>query len=128
MELKKLEASVIDDRGTILDILSDNPMEHATVITSKKGVVRGHHYHKETIQWVYVLSGRMTSLTQNEGEPVVSTPLIPGHLLRTDKNERHALLTLEDTVFLVFTRGPRGGENYEKDTYRLEKPLEDPGQ
>jgi len=30
---------------------------------------------------------------------------------------------LEDSLFLVFTRGPRGGQDYESDTYRLTKPL-----
>jgi len=126
MELTQLHPDVIDSRGTILDILTETPIEHVTLITSGKSVVRGHHYHKETVQWIYVLSGRLKSLTQVEGEPVMSTLLEPGHLLKTDKLERHALITLEETVFLVFTCGPRGGRNYEQDTFRLEEPLEDP--
>jgi hypothetical protein len=35
----------------------------------------------------------------------------------------HAWKALEDTDCLVFTRGPRSGEDYESDTYRLEEPL-----
>jgi hypothetical protein len=40
--------------------------------------------------------------------------------------EGHAFEALEDTTFLVLTRGPRGGENYEDDTFRLETSLRDP--
>jgi hypothetical protein len=35
----------------------------------------------------------------------------------------HAWKALEDTVCLVFTKGPRSGEGYESDTYRLDDPL-----
>ncbi len=125
MKIAKLEPNFQDDRGIILDILTNEPVEHVTVITSAKNVVRGNHYHKETVQWVYVHSGRMKSLTQFEGEPVISTILEPGDLIKTEKNERHALHTLADTVFFVFTKGPRGGDNYEKDTFRLDQPLQE---
>jgi hypothetical protein len=47
----------------------------------------------------------------------------PGDLIRTDAGEHHAICALEDALFFVFTRGPRGGENYESDTFRLETPL-----
>ena len=34
--------------------------------------------------------------------------------------EAHAMKALhEDCEFIVFASGPRGGKNYEKDTYRL---------
>ena len=44
-------------------------------------------------------------------------------LLLTEPNESHALETLEETLFLVLTRGPRGGDRYESDTFRLDVPL-----
>jgi hypothetical protein len=49
---------------------------------------------------------------------------VPGDLLKTEALEKHSLKTLEDSIFYVFTKGPRGGENYENDTYRLDKPLQ----
>ena len=125
MEIKKLEANLQDERGLIKDILFNEPINHVTVITSVKGVVRGNHLHKKTIQWIYLYSGKLKSLTQNEGEEVISRILEPGDLLKTGKCEKHALHALEDSVFFVFTRGPRGGKNYESDTFRLEKPLEE---
>ena len=31
----------------------------------------------------------------------------------------HAFLALKKTEILVFTQGPRGGKEYESDTYRI---------
>ena len=57
--------------------------------------------------------------------PVVSCILEPGDLLKTEALEKHSLKMLEESIFYVFTKGPRGGDNYENDTYRLDKPLQD---
>ena len=37
--------------------------------------------------------------------------------------EAHAFKGLKKSKLLVITRGPRAGSNYEKDTFRLKKPL-----
>lgn len=123
MEIRRPQVNYADERGSITDILQKEEIEYITVITSVKGVERGHHYHKKTTQWVYLMEGRMKSLTQLPGEPVVATILEKGDLAVTYPMERHAMIALEDSVFLVFTRGPRGGEDYETDTYRLKQPL-----
>jgi quercetin dioxygenase-like cupin family protein len=112
-----------DERGEITDIFSNEPVEHVTLITSKKGAVRANHYHKETVQFNYVVSGRIQLLTQNPGEKVQSTILMSGDLAVTPAGESHALIALEDSTFMVFTRGPRGGMDYENDTFRLATPL-----
>ncbi|MBF0177585.1 MAG: cupin domain-containing protein [Magnetococcales bacterium] len=123
MQLTETKPQFVDARGEIKDILFKEPIDAVTVIVSKKGVVRGHHYHKETTQWIYLHSGRLNSLTQNPGEGVVARVLRPGDLICSPPHERHAIEALEDSVFYVFTRGPRGGESYETDTFRLDTPL-----
>lgn len=125
MEIKKIKPNVNDERGVIQDILYHTPVDHVTVISSAKGVTRGNHFHKKTIQWVYLYSGKMKSLTQKNGDGVVSSILAPGDLLKTEKCEKHSLCALEKSVFFVFTRGPRGGEDYESDTFRLETLLKE---
>lgn len=124
MQHTKPEPNFQDDRGTITDILTKNPFDSVTVIRSNKGVVRGNHYHKDTAQWIYVQSGQLRSLTKMGEEAVVSRVLNPGDLLLTEPLEKHAIMALEQSEFFVFTRGPRSGENYEDDTYRLDTPLE----
>jgi hypothetical protein len=123
VEIIKINPNHHDERGIISDVLVHEEIEHVTIITSHKGVERGNHFHKETIQWAYLYSGRLEAITQENEEDVVVSILEPGDLIKTDKLEKHALYALEDSVFFVFTKGPRGGQNYEEDTYRLTEPL-----
>jgi quercetin dioxygenase-like cupin family protein len=112
-----------DDRGEITDILVKEEIDFITIITSVKGAVRGHHYHKETVQYVYILEGRMKLLVRTPDQPTTAIILEKGDLAFTDVLEEHAMIALEDSAFMVFTRGVRGGVDYEKDTYRLSEPL-----
>lgn len=123
MKVSRIRYAFKDERGEISDILVKEPIQYVTLITQAKGTIRGNHYHKKTVQWNYVLKGKLKLLTQHPNEPVVSTVLEVGDLAMTDRGERHALEALEDSVWMVFTRGVRGGEDYEKDTFRLTTPL-----
>ena len=98
-------------------------IEYATIILSKKGAVRGNHYHKKSIQYTYVLSGKLRVVTQMPGGKIERKVAKAGDLIFSPPMERHTLVALENTEFLVLTKGPRGGEAYETDTYRLEKKL-----
>jgi quercetin dioxygenase-like cupin family protein len=115
-----------DARGTIRDIFVRNPKDTCTIITSKKGAVRGNHVHKLSTQYTYVVSGQLTMLSQKPGETNVERHILkPGDLMIHDPNEAHAMTADEDTTFLAFADGLRGGEDYEKDTFRLDVPLQD---
>ena len=123
MDLIKLKVNNQDDRGEIIDLLEDESINAITLVTFKKGAVRGNHFHKETIQWNYVMSGKIKLVTQIPGQPVLETIMKPGDFTATRENERHTLVGLEDSQVMVFTKGPRGGKEYETDTFRLDKPL-----
>lgn len=110
-----------DKRGKIIDILENEIIEYITLISSKKGTIRGNHYHKESVQYTFVLKGSLKLLTQTSGEKIEMRVIKPGDLVFTPPMEKHALIALEDSEILVLTRGPRGGENYEKDTFRLKE-------
>jgi quercetin dioxygenase-like cupin family protein len=123
MEIKRVKTNFEDHRGKIIDIIANEPVEYATLITSAKGAVRANHFHKDTFQYLYVLSGKLRVVVQMPGMPAEEGVMSEGDLIETVPDERHAFEALEDSAFLVLTRGPRGGEDYEKDTYRLEEPL-----
>jgi quercetin dioxygenase-like cupin family protein len=108
-----------DERGVIQDWLG--PVDSVTMISTKKGAVRGNHVHHKTDQWTYVVSGRILSVRGN-GEP---EEVGPGGLraILEPAGTPHAWKALEDTFCLVFTKGPRSGEGYESDTERLDEPL-----
>ena len=123
MKVFKISPAFSDARGEIIDILKNSVVEYATLITSKKGSVRANHFHKETFQYVYVLEGRMRIVGQMPGEPRQEVVLEKGDLIVNVPLERHAFEAIEDSTMLVLTRGPRGGDDYEKDTFRLDFPL-----
>jgi len=112
-----------DARGAIRDILDNVPVNCVTIITSKKGVTRGNHVHKKTIQYTYIVSGRVLYLARKGKGPVRSAVLPAGTMAISPAGEAHAVKALADTVFLSISRGPRHGNNYEADTYRLDVPL-----
>jgi uncharacterized RmlC-like cupin family protein len=113
-----------DQRGQITDIIQHTPFDSVSIITCVCGADRGNHYHKESIQYSYVLAGRIRARTQSPDGPVEMADLVVGDLLESPPHERHALLALEDAILLIITRGPRGGKNYEDDTFRV-PPLPD---
>jgi quercetin dioxygenase-like cupin family protein len=120
MIVKKIKAAFEDERGKITDIIEHTPVDSVTIITCLNGAIRANHYHKESVQYSYVLSGQMLAYAQIPGEEVESQILKEGDMMESPPFERHALHAIEDSVLLIITRGPRGGKNYEDDTFRVE--------
>lgn len=124
MKIEHKQINFEDARGTITDIFVKEPKEHCTIIFTKKGAVRGNHYHKFSRQHDFLVSGKMQIFGQNVGETVISEAIIGSNdLVIWEPNEIHEFVALEDTVFITFVDGLRGGSEYEKDTFRIEKPL-----
>ncbi len=128
---KKIEPAFEDHRGIILDILNDESVDAITYISFKNNAIRANHYHKETTQWNYVLSGKLKycnktidkNLFEDTDNEVFEEILYPGDFCVSQPWEAHAFKGIEDSELLVLTRGPRSGMNYEKDTFRLKNPL-----
>lgn len=112
-----------DSRGEIIDLVENEVFDSACWITTVAGAVRGNHYHLDTYQVTYVVRGRLRFASQLPGATAVTYIAETGDLVRTRPKESHAVEALSDSTMLVLTRGPRGGRNYESDTYRLDKPL-----
>lgn len=108
---------IVDHRGWILDLLVE-PIDSITSIWTYKGHVRGNHVHYKTKQWTYVVSGWLLVAHGTDEQEV-----LPGGMVYDPPGTPHAWRALEDTHCLVFTRGPRSGPDYERDTERLEVPL-----
>jgi oxalate decarboxylase/phosphoglucose isomerase-like protein (cupin superfamily) len=112
-----------DARGSITDIFYRQDINHACVITNQPGAVRGNHYHKLTTQYTYVISGMMTYYSRPvEGDaPVQTYDCHDGDFIISPPNEIHAMKAGPGgCVFIAFAGGPRGGEDYESDTYRVD--------
>jgi dTDP-4-dehydrorhamnose 3,5-epimerase-like enzyme len=123
MKIRKVTISTSDQRGSITDIINHLSFNGATIIESKKGSIRGNHYHKHTIQFVYILNGKMKCAAKKISEPLVEVVVESGDLISHEAYEAHNFEAIEDTLFLVLSSGLRNGDDYEKDTYRLNTPI-----
>ncbi len=128
MKIEHRKSAFRDGRGVITDILDGVPVECVTIITSKKGAVRGNHYHKKTTQYAYILKGKFRLCTQRARGKVQARVVKQGDLVVNPPNERHAFVALEDSLMIACAHGPRAGRSFEGDTYRLEVPISGGGQ
>ena len=125
-----------DARGVIQDLLG--PVDAVTEIFTRAGAVRGNHVHNLTVQWTYIVSGRLMVAWAEAVPPVTGEGLVygtehvwvrhtaiypGGQLVEERAGQPHAWKALEDTTVLVFTKGPRSGAAYESDTQRLRVPI-----
>lgn len=125
MEISHPGIAYEDDRGRIVDVMEAIDFNCATLISSRKGATRGNHYHRKTTQWIYILRGRVLALSRATDGPLQRAVLEAGDLIKNPPLEQHAFTALEDSELLVLTAGLRSGKDYQKDTYPLDKPLQD---
>lgn len=100
--LKKIKPDFCfeDDRGVIVQLVHKGYAQ-INVITSKKGVVRGGHYHKENEEAFYILSGKL-EVTVNEEKQVYSA----GDFFGIEANDMHSFEFLADTLLIsMYSKG-----------------------
>lgn len=109
-----------DERGLIVDIFYKYKIDHVAYIFTKKGKIRGNHYHKDTTQYTLILKGNLEywekKLNSKQTKKIICKK---GDIILSKPNVIHAFKYLKDTNMIVFTVGPRGGKNYEEDTFRV---------
>lgn len=119
-----LKKKFIDRRGFISDIFYNTKINHIALIKTKKNMIRGNHYHKKTVQYVYIINGKMIYASKKKFGKIKKKILTKGDLMKSEKNEIHAFKILSKySEMIVFSQGLRGGKDYEKDTYRVNSIL-----
>lgn len=101
----------------------DEQVDHVGMLISKKGSIRGKHYHKEQKQYTLVLNGKIRIVTKDISRE-------DSKIERLDLNEMemvlfppfcyHSLEVIEDSKCLIFTSKSRKGSGYEDDTFRID--------
>ena len=111
-----------DHRGTITDIFYKAELNHVAIIDSVPNTERGNHYHAKSTQHMYIISGSLEYWYKSNDMNESAVELcLPGDVITSEKNEIHALkIGAEGCLFMAFTEGVRGGEDYESDTFRVE--------
>lgn len=111
-----------DERGIIEDLKVGKDWS-VTYISFKKGAVRGNHRHKKTTQIDTVLSGNFILKYGTDTQFPEVKELRPGMSVTHLPNVNHAYIATEDSEMVSVCKGVRIGDNYEEDTFRLEKKL-----
>lgn len=103
--------SFSDGRGELVQLIHQG-YRQINVITSKKGVVRGGHYHKKNSEAFYIISGKL-ELTVDEAHFQFQT----GDFFGIERYDRHSFYFIEDTVLVSMYSDGVELENGEKDIY-----------
>ena len=113
-----------DDRGSITDLLNTkDPFHHIGMITFTEGAIRANHYHKESDQYDFVLSGKVelaTKPAEDESAPIETHILEAGDLAYIPKGIIHAYKALEPSTMIDVTTTSREKTGYEDDTIRTD--------
>ena len=122
LEIKKITPAYEDERGSIWDFLTNEETHHIGYLITKKGQVRGNHYHKKQKQYTLVLRGQIEVTAKNlldENSEVEIFDLKEMEMVEFPPFCFHSLKAKEDSECLVFTSKGRNGAEYEDDTFRI---------
>lgn len=118
--IRKVEPAFSDDRGVITDVL-DKPISHVGHITFTKGSVRAKHYHKESTQYDFILSGKIRLVVcLPDGSEREDHILEPGMATEVPPGIVHTYIAEEDSSMIDITTLCRTDNGYEEDTVRVD--------
>ena len=119
VQIQKLKATFADDRGAIYDIFNGEGIRHVGHVTSKKDSVRGNHYHKKELEYMYIVRGKFKLLAKDvsrDNAEIEEHVVVPGDIIINPPNTAHTLVALEDSEFFHITNTVRG-EDTKADSY-----------
>lgn len=123
MNVKKILPVFTDERGSILDIISKDTINHVGYFFSKKDAIRGKHFHKEQKQYTIVIKGKVRIFVKNlleKDSKIEKFELEKMEMILFPPFCYHAIEAIEDSECLVLTSKSREGTGYEEDTIRVE--------
>lgn len=119
--VEKLKPVHTDERGIITDLIN-KPVNHVGYIITEKDAVRGSHYHKTSIQYNYIVSGKFEVTIANKDKPEETEKIIleEGDFITILPGIIHIFKALEKTVLIDIISESRAGTGYEDDVVRVE--------
>lgn len=122
MQITKIIPAFEDERGSIWDFLTDETTHHIGFLISKKGSVRGSHFHKEQKQYTLVTKGKIKVTVknlQNDDSEIETNELNAMEMVLFPPYYYHSIEAIDDAECLIFTSKSRKGTGYEDDTFRI---------
>jgi len=89
-----------DGRGSMLGITNVGTWKEVNYVTSRAGMVRGNHYHKESHELVFILEGEVEVVLRdvNNAGDMETTILRAGQGIEINTFVLHTMHYLTDTV------------------------------
>jgi len=116
---QKVKPVFTDKRGSIFDLVEEK-VGHIGIVTFKKGVIRGNHYHKKSVQYSYILDGKIKLVTSDiNGKNKKSVIIASGVLTTIPVGVVHTYIALTNAKIIDITTMSRNDNGYEKDTIRI---------
>lgn len=104
-----------DDRGEVLGICQGHIWQEINYIESKKGSIRGNHYHKKTIEKFYIIDGKievtLKGLVDNSVEVFIAQK---GDIFTVNPNTLHSFSSLTDAKWINMLSKPMTDEDFHK--------------
>jgi dTDP-4-dehydrorhamnose 3,5-epimerase-like enzyme len=122
MKIEKITPVFEDERGSIWDYLTGETIHHVGFLITKKGSIRGKHYHKEQKQYTLVTKGKMKIIVKelkNINSSIQEFTLEKNDMITFPPYYYHSIEAINDSECMVFTSKSREGDGYEEDTYRI---------
>ena len=117
MLYKKLnpDFTFADDRGTLTQLVHTGYAQ-INVVTSRAGVLRGSHYHKQSTEAFYVISGTVDVTLGRENKEEKAT-FQSGDFFQIEPYTAHSIFYPEDTIMVALYDIPVELKNGEKDIF-----------
>jgi len=116
---KKVTPAFKDKRGSITDLVEER-VGHIGIITFNKGVTRANHYHKKSVQYSYVLEGKLKlTISDIDGSHKKVVTITPGILSVIPPRTVHIYTAITKAAIIDMTTLSRTDNGYEKDTVRM---------
>lgn len=92
-----------DTRGSFTNIVDQGDWKEVNLVESKVGSMRGNHYHKQTTEYIYLLSGGAEVSLSNINTPhkVSKILMYPGEAIIIPPLTNHTFLFTEDSVHIA---------------------------
>ncbi len=104
-----------DNRGIIKNYELTEPINLIGYISSKKETIRANHFHPIQEQKCLLIKGKFISIYKdllNSNENKITHVVNEGDLIVTKPNTAHAMVFVENSIFLNLVRGEREHKNF----------------
>ena len=112
-----------DERGNISNYELPEKINWIGLITSKSETMRANHYHPKQEQKVLLIKGKFISVFKDlssDNLPIRHQLVQAGDLSVMPSNVAHAMIFLEDSIFVNLVNGDREHEKFGQHTIKYE--------